>query len=138
MTRLRLLLSFCLLAGVLCACGSSASEAIDLQPGENAACGQINRIPPEWKNRSLFVYAAEYTGSAESGYYVLEPDIHPHTQATSRGVFCIYNLPGQTYILLAGPSPEESLRLTNGNGEPILVAVTPNELLELGKVHLMQ
>jgi len=115
---------------------SACSGADDL--AGSSITGQIQSMPESWSSSTAFVYAAQYTGStAGEGYFVLEPDMHPHAALKKNGGFAIRDLPAGSYILLAGPNPEEALRLVNTDGSAVIVEISAEQGLDLGDIFVI-
>jgi hypothetical protein len=122
------LLGFCLLSA--CAVPSASTE--------NTVTGRIQSIPEAWSSHTIYVYAAQYSGNdAGQGYFVLEPDLHPHAQVTRNGGFQITDLPDGTFILLAGPGAEQALQLVNSSGETVILRDAAGQGLDLGDVFVL-
>ena len=100
----------------------------------NEVGGTIAGRPDQWKGRSLYVYAAYFYGEADSGYFVLEPDLYPHAQVSRRGDFRLSQMPDERYILLAGPSPDEALRLMGAGGHYLMLRPDAERGIDLGEV----
>lgn len=117
---------------MLSACADSSALAAD------AVQGKIESLPEGWSGRAVYVYAAQYSGDPQgAGYYVLEPDVHPRAEVMGDGRFQITDLPPGAYILLAGPEPEEAVRLMDEAGALVVIQLE-GEGLDLGKVFLIQ
>lgn len=124
---LSLILAICLLSG--CADRGTLEEV--------SVYGWL-KSTGEWPGRAVFIYAAPFNGDAETGgYYVLEPDLHPHAEIHKNGYFILQDLPQGAYMLLAGPHPEEALRLVDSQGNLLIVEYIGTGV-DLGDVYVIE
>jgi hypothetical protein len=104
-------------------------------PGKGGVSGEISGRPKHWGDDELFIYAAPFSGDENSaGVYFLEPAMHPHAPFEG-SIFQLDAAPG-TYVLVAGPSPEEALLLVDDKSQPLRVKISAAQVVELGRVAL--
>ena len=99
--------------------------------------GVVENIGQGWPEREVTLFAATFTGATESeGYFVLEPDQNPHTAIKEDGTFILSDIPAGQYILLAGPTAEEALKLLTENGDGVIFQIENDQQLEIGSTFL--
>ena len=110
---------------------------LTLKQGHGGAKGIIVEHPSEWTGKQLYVYFCPFYSGQQSneGFYVLDPSIHPSTHTTPRGEFQLGNIPPGKYVIVVGPTPEESIPVRDGN-RPRIFTILENEILEIGQVSL--
>jgi hypothetical protein len=128
---------YLVILAVICLLPACADHSVSSTPSSGFSLyGTIESIPETWSGREIDVYAALFQGDVSGeGYYVLEPDLYPHASMEKNGRFVISELSPGTYILLAGPSPEEALRLVNETGDQVIIEFK-GERMDLGKLFL--
>jgi hypothetical protein len=95
--------------------------------------GVIEQVTNRWPDTKIFVFAASFEGDTiDQGYYYLESSNSPSGEVDSQGHFDLSNIPVGHYVLVVGPSAEESIRLVNLDQEYFLVDVIAANKLDLG------
>jgi hypothetical protein len=126
---LNILILVCLLA-VTAGCGGNAAGAQGelpvLEKGMSGLQGRLTGAGGLWP------YYAEGSG----GFYVLEPNIHPHAVVDGGGRFILSQVVPGSYVLVAGPSPEEAVLLVDGDGQTVIVTLQPDVWLDMGEVEV--
>ncbi|MHB0875610.1 MAG: hypothetical protein ACYC5O_06170 [Anaerolineae bacterium] len=98
--------------------------------------GQITALPQGWLRAT--VWLAPFTPVSEdgkTGFYVLEPSVHPYTDMLPNGYFQFTSVPPGKYVIIAGPTPEEALPAKE-NGDSRVVEVKAGEVLDVGQFSL--
>lgn len=113
---------------------ASAPETV--APGMAAIGGRID-LPPSWRQQEIQIYAAPFvpTENDSTGFFVLEPSIHPHTLVSGDGGFWFVDIEPGRYVLIAGPNPDEGVAIQE-DGQPRIVTVAADEILDIGEVAL--
>lgn len=130
-----------LAAAVLCtSCAAeSAPLAAPAPPSADPAAslrGRIPAAPLRWPGQALIVYAAPFFGEDPTrGFFMLDPDRHPHALAAAGGAFELRLDPGR-YVLVVGPRPEEALPVVGADSIPRLVGLAAGQELDLGDLPL--
>ena len=110
--------------------------ASSLQPQTVSVTGRIAAMPANW--RFVTVWLAPFTPTSpdgRSGFFVLDPSVHPQTTMMPGGWFHFAEvLPGR-YVLLAGPTPEEMLAHRNEWGWPAVLDLWGNT--DVGEVVML-
>lgn len=145
-----ILLPAVLLAGLLagCAPAAAAPTASGPQPtlivpsaGKGGLAGQVEQAAALWPDDELTVYAAPFTpvnDAGDEGFYVLEPNVHPHAPVEAGGYFQINEIEPGAYVLVVGPNPRESRLVINPQNKPQPFAIQAGEVLQAGKLVLAQ
>jgi hypothetical protein len=111
-----------------------ATPTFELVETSGVVYGRVAAMPPTWLRAT--VWLAPFTPVSEdgqTGFYVLEPSVHPYTDMFANGYFQLHSItPGQ-YVVIIGPNPEEALPLKE-NGNTRVVEVKAGEVLDLGEV----
>ena len=71
--------------------------------------GRVAAMPPGWVRAT--VWLAPFTPVSEdgqTGFYVLEPSVHPYTDMFPNGYFQLTSVPPGKYVIISGPTPEEA------------------------------
>ncbi len=135
-------LFFCLSWGVVC-CSPKVQSSdfpkptqIKPKPGTGGMRGVIVNLDAFWKDRTVYVFAAEYVGNEQGeGIYVLEPSIHPYTTVDPGGFFQINDMPPGEYVLVVGPSPEEAIAVRKDD-KATIYKVVEGDVLDIGSINL--
>jgi hypothetical protein len=126
---LNILILFGLLAVVSGCAGKDVLPA--LQKGMGGLHGVVKDAGGQWAGREITLWAAPYYTEGSSGFYVLEPYIHPHVVVGSGGRFTLAQVLPGSYVLVAGPGPEEALRLVDDKGQTLIVTVEEGKWVEV-------
>ena len=87
-------------------------------------------------SKVVYVFAAEFQGDEQGeGVFLLEPSIHPHTRIEDGGVFQLNDMPPGKYVLVVGPSPEESV-VYKLEGKTRVFEVPNGEVTDIGLITL--
>lgn len=104
--------------------------------GTGGMRGVIANLEAFWKDRTVYVFAAEYVGNEQGeGIYVLEPSIHPYTTIDTGGFFQITDMPPGEYVLVVGPSPEEAIVIRK-DAKAIIYKVAAGDITDVGAINL--
>ncbi len=109
---------------------------LNLEAGYGGVQGIIVSYPTDWNGNNLFVYFAPFYPAPDSdggGFYMLEPSVHPFTSVTSGGVFQAGNIPPGQYVIVIGPTPQESIPILDGN-RPRIFTIKENTITRIGEV----
>lgn len=124
---------------VLSACSSPPVEkaAPAPQPGKCVVSGRVTNIQDYWQETSLSVYLADYYENVSGkGFFTLDAYAEPAGQVDEDGWFVLADLTPANYVLVVGPSPEES-HLVIGEDEQVLVLrLSADQSLDLGEIRL--
>lgn len=135
---------------LLAACGAPGSQAVATQPpaaatlapvtpepGKGALTGQVAGAGDRWPDQDVNIYAAPFMPTeGGNGYYMLEPNVHPHGALGPGGVFQINNISPGSYVLVVGPEPNGARLVVDAEGKTRIFTVKEGEVTELGKVVL--
>jgi hypothetical protein len=136
---LNILILVCLLA-VTAGCGGNAAGAQGelpvLEKGMSGLQGRLTGAGGLWPGRETTLWAAPYYAEGSGGFYVLEPNIHPHAVVDGGGRFILSQVVPGSYVLVAGPSPEEAVLLVDGDGQTVIVTLQPDVWLDMGEVEV--
>jgi hypothetical protein len=114
---------------------TAAPTPVPATPGMGVIKGQLERPDKLWSEGPYTAYAAPFSGDAQgNGFFILEPALHPSAMLDTQGNFQISNVPPGNYVLVIGPSPDESRQVVDEQAKPRIVNVTADQVLELGKV----
>lgn len=107
------------------------------QAGMGAISGRVSAPTASWEEREVTAYACPFTPNKEGtgGFFILEPTIHPHAIVAADGSFEIPDVPPGSYVIVAGPSPEEALAYRKTDQAAVL-EVTADEVLDLGDIEI--
>jgi hypothetical protein len=107
------------------------------QAGMGAISGRLSAPTTSWEDREITAYACPFTPNKEGtgGFFILEPTIHPHAVVAADGSFQITNVPPGSYVIVAGPSPEEALAYRKTD-QAAVVEVAADEVLDLGDIEI--
>ena len=99
--------------------------------------GTLIGAPTDWTGQEVRIYAAPFTPAADgkSGFFVLEPTIHPSAIVQADGAFSIPNAAPGFYVIVAGPTPETARAVLEVD-QPRVFEVKADEALELGEISL--
>lgn len=126
-----------LLALLACACADMDAAPTADSEEDGSIRGRVAEAAAYWEGSSLLIFAAPFYGnSGQEGFYVLEPDLHPHAALAEDGSFSLQNVPPGEYVLVVGPSAEEGLLLVDAQGEVVIASVQAGTVLELGRLEL--
>lgn len=115
---------------------SSTPTFIKPKQGTGGMRGVIANLEAFWKDRTVYVFAAEYVGNEQGeGIYVLEPSIHPYTTVDTGGFFQITDVPPGEYVLVVGPSPEEAI-VVRKDAKAIIYKVAAGDVTDVGSINL--
>lgn len=98
--------------------------------------GQITALPQGWVGAT--VWLAPFTPVSEdgkTGFYVLEPSVHPYTQMFPNGYFQLTSVTPGKYVIIVGPTPEEAVPAKEG-GNSRVIEVKAGEVLDVGSFAL--
>lgn len=129
-----LLLILALLSSCKPAGNPADPAAIHLTPGSGGLTGQVSSAPERWSGAELTIYAAPFTRTQgnDEGFYVLEPNIHPHAQLDASGSFNMVNIPPGEYVLIVGPNPREGKAVLNGTNHPQVFTIQADQIFQAG------
>jgi hypothetical protein len=103
--------------------------------GTGEITGVIDQVSNRWPDIKVFVFAAHFEGdNIDQGYYYLESSNSPSGEVDSQGRFVLTNIQVGHYILVVGPSAEESIRLVNLDQQYFLVEVSDGNKIDLGEL----
>jgi hypothetical protein len=107
------------------------------QEGMGAISGRLSARTASWEGREITAYACPFTPNKEGtgGFFILEPTIHPHVIVAADGSFEIPNVPPGAYVIVAGPTPEESLAYRKAD-QPAVVDIVAGEVIKLGDIEI--
>jgi hypothetical protein len=107
------------------------------QEGMGAISGRLSAPAASWEDQEITAYACPFTPNKEGtgGFFILEPTIHPHVVVAADGSFRIPNVPPGSYVIVAGPSPEESLAYRKTD-QAAVIEVAADEVLDLGDIEV--
>jgi hypothetical protein len=75
--------------------------------------------------------------TGKNGFYMLEPSVHRSVDMSLDGYFRVPEVtPGQ-YVMVIGPSPEDSRAIADNNGQPQVFTVEAGKLLSIGEARLL-
>lgn len=101
-----------------------------------AVQGQLAGAFFQWRGREVRIYAAPYQPMKDgTGFFILEPTVHPSAVVNADGKFRLNNVPPGAYVFVAGPTPEDALAIRE-SGQPKVFQVEADQTLELGRVDL--
>ena len=100
-----------LLGLILVACGpvSQQSEISTPLSGRALISGTIANLGDYWQTETVSVFLADYYENEDGkGFFTLDAYAAPIAQVQPNGKFSSSDLPPGTYVLVVGPTPEES------------------------------
>jgi hypothetical protein len=106
--------------------------------GKGAISAQVEGLKELWPDvKVISVYAAPFYGDESGkGIYVLDPSLHPQGILDGGGGFQLNNLTPGRYVLVVGPRADSGLVAQDEQGEPWVVTVKADAVLQLGVVKL--
>jgi hypothetical protein len=144
LTLMLLLVAVGLLAA---ACGPAGDETEEPQPlpevastptppdlaGQGAIVGQIvvaGGPPPA----GTLVYLASFYRHEEGwGFFMMEPNLAVHVPVDEAGNFQAYGVKPGEYVLVVGPTAEDGVAILGDDGEPLVVEVTAEQVVDVGR-----
>lgn len=110
-------------------------------PALEAGKGGLSGLVPDalvfWPSQPARIYAAAYYGGGDgSGFYMLDPDRDASAVLGTDGSFALGNIPPGMYLLVAGPTAEQSRRVVDADQQPALFPVNGGEWQDLGVLQL--
>lgn len=124
---------------VLSACSPPPVEKVapTPQPGKCVVSGRALNTRDFWQETTLSVFLADYyENDAGKGFFTLDAYAEPAGQLDGDGWFVLGDLTPGNYVLVIGPSPEES-HLVIGEDEQVLVLrLSADQSLNLGEIRL--
>ncbi len=113
---------------------------LTLEAGKGGLSGQVAEAASRWSGETVTAFAAPFTAvnGQEQGFYVLEPNVHPHADLGPDGGFQIGSVDPGTYVLVVGPSARDGKLVVNSDGNPRVFTVKAGELLQTGPLTLAQ
>lgn len=112
-------------------------QAGETQPAYSSILGQIGETDLEWLGDQGMVYAAPFYGDEQQeGFFVLDPARHPHSRVKADGSFRIEQISPGSYVLAAGPQPDQTVLVIDEQQQPRVIQVSAGETCQLGKVLL--
>lgn len=117
-----------------------SGEMAERPPADSAALsGRIPGAVKIWPGESITVYAAPFFGPDEaSGFFMLDPDRHPHAALGPGGAFRLEGLAPGRYVLVAGPRPMETRAVVDDEGKARLFQAGAGSTAELGDLNLAE
>jgi len=110
-----------------------ALPPMTLEQGLSGITGRI-LVKSAWQDREVTIYASPFysTGKEDTGFFVLEPSIHPSSKLNARGEFQLENIEPGFYVLIVGPMPDEAIAVQK-SGVAEAFRENANEVLDIGK-----
>jgi hypothetical protein len=111
-----------------------APPTVTVATGFGAVRGKVASKPSSWGE--VTVYLAGFTPLEEgskTGWYVLEPSLHPHAKTDSSGYFVVDQVPPGQYVVVVGPTPEDAVAALAGR-DPLVIEVKAGQVTELGDI----
>lgn len=110
---------------------------LTLEPNCGGAKGTIVKYPADWTGSQLYVYFSPFYSAEhpDEGFYVLEPSVHPSISVAAGGAFQAGNIPPGQYVVVVGPTPQESIPILDGT-QPRIFNIQESVVLEIGDVFL--
>ena len=139
------LCSACLLLVCLPACREAnasqpAPTSVEIKQtssGVGAITGQFSEADLQWLSDEGVVYAAPFYGDAQQeGFFLLDPARHPHSRVAANGSFQIEQVSPGSYVLAAGPQPDQTGLVVDEQQRPRVIEVRAGQTLPLGRVLL--
>jgi hypothetical protein len=120
---------------------AAAPTTVALEPGKGGLAGQVREAAVRWSGEEVIVFAAPFTAvnGQDEGFYVLEPEVHPHSTLDAQGNFQISAVDPGKYVLVVGPSARDGkLVMKGGSDKPQVFTVKAGEMLQTGALELAQ
>lgn len=140
-----LILSALLVVVLLAACAArpvpeSQPTGAALLAGKGGVRGQSTEAGGLWPQANvIYAFAAPFSGDAAgNGVYLLDPGMDPRAELDAGGYFQLNNLTPGRYVLVVGPTAENSRPLLNERQHTLVVQVEAGGWVELGPVELAQ
>jgi hypothetical protein len=139
------LCSACLLLVCLPACreaNTSQPEPTSVEVEQSgsdvgAITGQFSEADLQWLSDEGVVYAAPFYGDAQQeGFFLLDPTRHPHSRVAADGSFQIEQVSPGSYVLAAGPQPDQTVLVVDEHQQPRVIEVRAGQTLQLDRVLL--
>ena len=104
-----------------------------LEPGKGAVVGTVNFHPESWRGIKVFLAPFYQDEASGSGFYVLEPSLHPHATVQPGGSFQMTNVDPGSYVMVIGSDPAGAFAV-EANGETEIFQVTVGETVDVGQI----
>ncbi len=105
-------------------------------PTTGALTGHVT-LPSDWKTARLYLAPFYPDETGKNGFFLLEPSVHRSVDMGLDGYFQVSEVtPGQ-YVIVIGPSPEESQAIADDNGQPRVFTITAGQILSIGEARLL-
>jgi hypothetical protein len=105
----------------------------DLSGNQGAIVGQIvvaGDPPPA----GTLVYLASFYRHQEGwGFFMMEPNLAVHVPVDEAGYFQAYAIKPGEYVLVVGPSAEEGVVILGDDGEPLIIEVAAEQVVDVGR-----
>jgi len=114
--------------------GVPMQTATSVTPAGDSGClqGALPAALEQWPDTELNIYAAPFQGNEQNeGFYVLDSNTRLRTVLEVGGEFALCGIPPGKYVLVAGPSPEDSLVLLGDGQDLLIVDVTAGTTLRV-------
>lgn len=124
---------------VLPACSPPTVEkaAPTPQPGKCVVSGRVTNIQDYWQETSLLMYLADYyENNSGKGFFTLDAYAEPAGQVDEDGWFVLADLAPGNYVLVVGPSPEESHLVIREDQQVLVLRLSADQSLDLGEIRL--
>ncbi len=138
-----LLLTLLLTALLMAACAAAPAGGPTLTPaalqaGKGGIRGRCAEAKSVWPQVNVvYIFAAPFSGDASgNGIYLLDPGMDPRASLDGDGYFQMINLTPGRYVLVVGPTAENSRPLLNPREHILVVQVEEGGWVELGPVSL--
>jgi len=103
---------------------------------KGAVVGHVS-LPVEWKSVRAYLAPFYPDESGQNGFYLLEPSVHRSVDMRLDGYLQVSDVEPGKYVIVIGPSPEESRAIAADNGQPRVFNVEAGKLLDIGEVQLL-
>ena len=119
-------------------------KEVEIPPPEEPAAGlssvggQVIDARDRWDIQTVEIYAAPFYADENSneGFFLLEPNLHPHASLDQQGIFSLRDIPPGQYVLVAGPTVDEARQIVGEDGEAVIFTFLPDEIYPLGELRL--
>lgn len=136
-----------LLAVLLSACSANSPQpaatalpapaSLTPQPGTGAITGTVAGVKDRWPDDEVILYAAPFQETqGGAGYYVLEPQQHPHVALAPDGSFGLNDIHPGKYVLMVGPEPAAARLVVDDSDQTRIITVTADTVQPLGTLTL--